>query len=220
VNIISYSGPPVAAHGAERVPVLAAQEAPGEVEAILGICTAGPQGGQSYRAFWRAGWGWVRHHSPVQETWANKPAADDYISEQSARADQIAWRDGFLAQRRSYITFTNAYDRVPRNAAGRICAPDPADVLAPANQARLRAEIDDHHRVLLICGGLAWLAYTGQPERSGGFFLKSVSRFQELQLSAALCQEINTRMGSSGERQGSCRVRGFSRCASSPAQPG
>jgi hypothetical protein len=41
MNIISYSGPPVAAHGAERAPVLATQEAPGEVEALLAAPFAG-----------------------------------------------------------------------------------------------------------------------------------------------------------------------------------
>lgn len=102
-----------------------------------------------------------------------------------------------MAHRCNYVTFTNAYNRMPLNVAGRICAPDPVDVLAPANQARLRAEIGDHHRVLLICGRLAWLAYTGQPQRSGGFSLKSVSSFQQLQLSAALCKQLNTRLGSS-----------------------
>jgi len=90
MSIISYSGPPVAAHGSDRAPVLAAQEAPGGVEVALGICTAGPQGGQSYRAFSSAGWSWVRHHSPVQQTWANKPAVGDYSGAQPARANQIA----------------------------------------------------------------------------------------------------------------------------------
>lgn len=184
------------AHGSDRALILAAQEAPGEVEDALGICTAGPQGGQSYRSFWGADWNWVWSHYPQKQTWANKATAADYCSRPRARAQQIALRDDFLAHRCRYITFTNAYDRMPLDADGRICAPAPEMVLARANQARLKAEIGDHHRVLLICGERAWLAYTGEHERSGGFSLKSVSNFQQLQLSAALCQRINTRMGS------------------------
>lgn len=193
---IIYSDRQVAAHGSDRALILAAQEAPGEVEDALGICTAGPQGGQSYRAFWGADWNWVRSHSPERQTWANKATAADYRGRQHARAQQIAWRDDFLAHRSRYITFTNACDRMPLDAKGRICAPAPQMVLARANQARLKAEIGDHHRVLLICGERAWLAYTGKHERIGGFSLKSVSNVQQLQLSAALCQQINTRMGS------------------------
>ncbi len=146
-------------HGDSESTVFLVNEAPGPCEAHYGIPAVGQQGGNIYRALRRADIGWASRFEKF--SWPIK-IRESYKHSCTMRL-AFELRDKFLAIRANHMTCTNSYDFWPRSTCTTCNWVDPEEevVLAPANVARLRGEVPEKHRVILVCGEFAWLACHG-----------------------------------------------------------
>jgi hypothetical protein len=171
-----YYGCPVAAHGSAMANVLMAQEAPGPEEDAAGIPSVGRQGSNFFRHACDVGVLWARKLQQPRFVWpCYTPDAATLAQLPPREQARLAHRHRILEERRKYITFTNGFDRWPKpspNALKGFLEPRREDILSEANKARLRAEVQPQHNILLLGGAYAYLAYTGtelaQPSQRQG----------------------------------------------------
>jgi len=165
MSILPYYGRPVASHGSDTARVLMAQEAPGPDENAAGIPSVGRQGSNFYRRACEIGVPWVLELQKPGFVWPCYTPDAARLAQLSAREQaRLAHRHCILEERRKYITFTNGFNRWPkpsRNATKGFVDPRSEDILSEANKARLRAEVQPQHNILLLGGAYAYLAYTG-----------------------------------------------------------
>jgi hypothetical protein len=133
--------------------VLLMNEAPGPEEAASGIPLYGQQGANLFHALRAAGIAWAVNHEKF--TWPK----NDSINH-DGRQHQ---KKSFIATRSKYITCTNSYPYWPKpnNDTDNFCPPLKDDVCGKENIKRIKKEITPSHSVLLVCGGYAYLACTG-----------------------------------------------------------
>lgn len=144
----------VPAHGEPTGPrVLLVNEAPGPIEAAAGIPLFGQQGANLFHALRAAGIRWAYSHPKF--VWPCSGALLD--SENSVR------KAAFLKDRARNMTCTNAFPRWPKPNADSsgFCAPLDVDVLGGSNLERLRSEIAQTHKAVMVCGRSAFLACVG-----------------------------------------------------------
>jgi hypothetical protein len=128
-------------------------EAPGPDEAASGIPLYGQQGANLFHALRTAGITWAVNHAKF--TW---PKNDSVIYDSRQRQ-----KKSFLASRAKYITCTNSYPYWPKPSpdSESFCPPRKDDVCGKENIERIKTEIAPSHSALLICGGYAYVACTG-----------------------------------------------------------
>lgn len=133
--------------------VLLMNEAPGPDEAASGIPLYGQQGANLSHALRAAGIKWAVNHDKF--TWPK----NDSINQEGRQCQ----KKSFLATRSKYLTCTNAYPYWPKpsNSTDNFCPPRKEDVCRRENIERIKKEITLTHSVLLVCGGYAYLACTG-----------------------------------------------------------
>lgn len=153
-----YDNRTVPAHGNESAPVYLLNEAPGPKEAVSGFPLFGDQGGNLYRALWRADVSWAKSYN--QGNHFSWPKYDDDHYKKSAGKKNVLLRRGFLELRCAHITCSNSYDRWPKSskAADDWIAPSDRELFSTDNLRRISGEIGPMHSVLLICGSCAWKA--------------------------------------------------------------
>lgn len=165
---VSYDARYVPAHGKDAAAtVLLMNEAPGPDEAASGIPLFGQQGANLFHALRNAGIAWAVIHQKF--TWPKNGADRQDVRHRQKRE--------FLASRSKYITCTNAYPYWPKpnDNSAKFCPPVKNDVLSDNNIERIRGEILPSHSAILICGGIAYMACTGEE-----LFRPSLREYSEL----------------------------------------
>jgi len=178
----------VPAHGSPEATVFLINEAPGPREAHYLIPSVGPQGGNIYRALRKAKIDWATDFPLF--SWPNLIRENYKRPGKKLKAFEL--RDKFLEVRASNIKCSNAYHLWPRSSSQALDVVDPSrdDVLSDSNLYRLRNEIPEKHRVLLICGVFAWLACNGTT-------LSEPAKREGTPLSSEELQVVNDRLRSS-----------------------
>lgn len=152
-KIIYYDSRAISAHGGRDAAVFLMNEAPGPDEAEGGLPLFGRQGANLFHTLRKAKVGWAlrfEHFSwPISA---------------SASGARVELKHAFLECRAKYMACTNAYPYWPRSELTDrgFVAPEVDRVLSAGNLARIRGEITDSHRVLLVCGANAYLACRGE----------------------------------------------------------
>jgi len=178
----------VPAHGNPEATVFLINEAPGPREAYYRIPSVGAQGGNIYCALRKAKVKWATDFPMF--SWPR--LIRECYKSPDKKLEAFELRDKFLAIRATYIKCSNAFHLWPRSSPQVCDFVDPSrdDVLSASNLDRLRKEVPEKHRVLLICGEFAWLACHGtallEPAKHEGNPLS----FEELQV-------VNCRLRSS-----------------------
>lgn len=187
-----YYGLSVVAHGSATANVLMAQEAPGPDEDAAGIPSVGRQGSSFFRYACDIGVPWALKLQQPRFVWPCYTPDDAKLAKLPPREQaRLAHRHRILEERRKYITFTNGFARWPKprsDALKGFLEPRREDILSEANKARLRAEVQPQHNILLLGGAYAYLAYTGTE-------LAQPSQWQGTSLTRAELDSIERHLG-------------------------
>lgn len=158
-----YDDRKVDLHSNNTAKVILINEAPGPREADSGIPLFGSQGGNLYRSLIKANVSWaINFNNGMTFTWPTK-IKSEYISFKAKQQMQFELRSKFLSVRQQYIGCTNSYSYWPKSSPHSInfLPPLKSDVLSSSNLDRLKSEISDNYKVLLVCGAYSYLACTG-----------------------------------------------------------
>jgi hypothetical protein len=157
--MLIYDDRTVSAHGSNTsAQVYLMNEAPGPREAVSGFPLFGDQGGNLYRALWRADVSWAKSFN--QGSYFSWPKYNDDHYKNGASNQKAILRRDFLELRFAHITCSNSYDRWPKSpgTTDDWIAPSTIDLCSEGNLRRISSEIGPMHSVLLICGNCAWRA--------------------------------------------------------------
>lgn len=171
----TYDFRTVPAHnGNPGASVFLMNEAPGPSEAVTGIPSFGQQGANIFHALRKAGISWAAAHKKF--CWPKDGPLD-----KSKRHQQKA---AFLASRAEHITCSNSFPRWPKpaNKPNGFCPPLEKDVASTSNINRIIGEILPTHRVILVCGAMAYYACLGKNLHSPATREGSALSVEELQM--------------------------------------
>lgn len=162
-------------------------EAPGPSEALAGIPSFGQQGANIFHALRKARISWVTQYEKI--VWPR--IYHDIIS--SRDQNRYCVKSKFLVTRAQYITCSNAYPYWPKTSANSsdFVNPDCKDVLSEENLNRIKTEIHPNHRVLLLCGEVAYQACYGS-----GLATPHIATREGTPLTEEDIYKINGRLGS------------------------
>lgn len=182
----------VPAHGGADATMFLLNEAPGDCEAAELIPLVATQGGMLRRHLQLAGIDWAEKLGSFR--WPRVVRSVRKGGNRPEVIDQYQKRDAALLLRAHYITCSNSFDRWPKplNGKTKFANPDVEDVLSNENLERLRREVTENHRVILICGEFAWLACFGSR-------LENPRAKERERLSDEEVEIINARFGSKFE---------------------